>query len=50
MFIKRVFDILFSLLLTLFFLSWFVPLVAIVVVLEGLNVKVVEERKKEEQA
>ena len=35
MFIKRVFDILFSLLLILFFLSWFVPLVAIVIVLDS---------------
>ena len=34
-FIKRVFDILFSLLLTLFFLSWFVPLVAIVIVFDS---------------
>lgn len=34
-FIKRVFDLLFSLILILFFLSWFVPLIATIIVLDS---------------
>ncbi|MGB0273832.1 MAG: exopolysaccharide biosynthesis polyprenyl glycosylphosphotransferase [Flavobacteriaceae bacterium] len=34
-FLKRVFDVLFSLIVILFFLSWFVPLVAIIIVLDS---------------